>query len=217
MRRVLVLAVAAVVVGCADATSPTVLTDVLPQDWGYNGQGPTLWAGKYAVGTLVSGAHSGSAGMAIVGSDSLNASYTGFGQRVKADNYRGKRVRFVAWVRHGSLAGRDIGIWMRVDGPGVTLAYDNFSTRSLRGTSDWHEIEIILDVADNAIGIAFGVIMQGRGELYIDDMRWEIIPASGATTDQYVAPIPTGFDAPAAYATVPRLAPTNMGFELKAP
>ena len=39
--------------------------------------------------------------------------------------------------------------------------FDNFSSRPLTGTSDWHQVEIILDVPDDAIGIAFGALMIG--------------------------------------------------------
>src|SRR5205823_2575777 len=47
-------------------------------------------------------------------------------QTIKADAYRGKRVRWSGWVAHqGVFGGFGGGLWMRVDGPGVTPSFDN--------------------------------------------------------------------------------------------
>ena len=55
--------------------------------------------------------------------------------------------------------------------------------------------------------------MQGGGALEVDDMKWEIIQPNGPTTDQFLAPVPTAFNAELAYASNTRMAPQNLDFE----
>jgi hypothetical protein len=136
------------------------------------------------------------------------------GQFLRADSYRGKRVRLRGWVQQQSIVGSDIGLWMRIDGPGVMLGFDNFSTRPLLGTAGWHQVEVILDVPDDAIGIAFGVLMSGSGALFVDDMTFDVIPSIGPTTNQLAGPV-AGTDSATAVANYARRgdAPVNLDFE----
>jgi serine/threonine-protein kinase len=95
------------------------------------------------------------------------------------------------------------------------LGFDNFSTRSLVGTADWHQVEIILDVPDNAIGIAFGAVMSGKGVLLVDDMTFEVIPPTGPTTNQLLEPTPVSVDSATfvqIYADAGK-SPVNLNFE----
>jgi hypothetical protein len=216
MRGPVAVAAALAALSCSSATEPLPTLDLVgaPPSWNFVGQNPALASTKFTIGLATSHAHGGSGALVIYGADPANLNFSGVGQGVRADNYRGKRIRFSAWVRHEGVAGRDVGLWMRVDGLGATMAFDNFSTRSLAGSSGWHEIEVILDIAEDAIGIAFGVLMQGGGTLVVDDMKWEVIPPDGPSTNQYITPLATAFDAQSAYINA-RLAPVNMDFEAK--
>ena len=100
---------------------------------------------------------------------------------------------------------------MRIDGPGVMQGFDNFSSRPLVGTSDWHQVEVILDVPMDAIGISLGALMSGSGLFRVDDLKLEVIPDIGPTTNLLVdfPPIP---DPSSQYAGRPT-APTNLDFE----
>jgi hypothetical protein len=217
MRRVVLIAFTLVAAACKlDVAEPkTSITPGTPASWGLIGQ-TTVSTAKYLLGQT-NDAHGGSAALVIVGTDSLNVQFSGITQPVRADKYRGKRVRFSAWVKHENASGKAIGLWMRVDGPGVIQAFDNMGTHSLKGTAAWHQVEIILDVPSNAVGIVFGALMHGGGTLLVDDMKWEIIPPNGPTTDQQTGPSPTPFDASGFYSTVSRLEPENLNFELKSP
>ena len=80
---------------------------------------------------------------------------TGFGalsQFIRADDYRGKRVRFSAYVKtHDvSAASSGAGLWMRVDGNGGILAFDNMQNRPIMGTTDWKLVSVVLDVPNDA-------------------------------------------------------------------
>ncbi|CAG8794902.1 7840_t:CDS:2, partial [Cetraspora pellucida] len=60
------------------------------------------------------------------------------------------------------LGKRDVtgwaGLWMRVDTK-TTQTLDNMSDRSLKGTGDWKKCECILDVGQDAVNLAFGVLV----------------------------------------------------------
>jgi len=108
-------------------------------------------------------------------------------QSVRADSLRGKRVRFTAWVKTrevgqpGSQNGASL--WMRVDGGGGSLGFDNMSTRSVRGTSDWTRHSIVLDVPDDAVGILLGMLLNSTGDAWVDDATLEIVDTQLPTTN----------------------------------
>jgi hypothetical protein len=97
--------------------------------------------------------------------------------------YQGKRVRFTAYVRTEGVAGW-AGLWMRVDRPGIQppSAYDRMEDRPIRGTHDWTRYEVVLDVAQDAADVAFGVHLAGPGQVWIDDAAFEVVDASVPTT-----------------------------------
>jgi hypothetical protein len=195
------------------STAPSVL-DIdpgLPTNWGVVGtNSPT-----YVVGTDRVTTHGGQMSLGIAGTDTSRLRFSGVVQSIRPDNYLGKRIRLSAWVRNENTLGSDIGIWMRIDGPGVTEGFDNFSSRPIIGTSGWHQVEIILDVPNDALGIAFGALMSGRGQLLVDDMRLEIVPATGLTTNLLTGFTESGLDPAiltAFYATQSKT-PRNLDFE----
>ena len=106
-------------------------------------------------------------------------------QELSAARYRGQRLRWAAQVRADSVTGRGAGLWLRVDGPHGTLflAGEIDSVRAMRGTRDWTEHVVVLDVPDAAVGLAFGAILSGGGFLRVDAGRLEVVPQSVPTTD----------------------------------
>jgi hypothetical protein len=205
--------VAAACSGTESMTEPNVLNLNVVKPAGWFVISSTI--PTYAVGLDHVTIHDGQAALAIAGTDPSARAFAGVSQFVKADTYRGKRLRLRAWVRQQATVGSDIGLWMRVDGPGVTQGFDNFSSRPLLGTSDWHQVEVILDVPDDAIGIGFGALMSGKGELFVDDMTFDVIPADGPTTNQLAGFETAGVDSAttvAQYSSAPA-APANLNFE----
>ena len=76
----------------------------------------------------------------------------GFGalvQTIAAPRYLGRRVSFSAVVKATEVTDW-AGLWLRVDGPNGMLMLDNMQDRALRGTTDWIEASIVLDVAEDA-------------------------------------------------------------------
>jgi hypothetical protein len=114
---------------------------------------------------------------------------TGFGtvmQSFAAENYRGKRVRFSAFVKTNNVEGW-AGLWMRIDGDDVrtkgSLAFDNMQNRSIKGTKDWQKYDVVLNVPNEAAGIFFGIILDGKGQLWMDDVQFEPVGLDVPTTD----------------------------------
>ena len=127
----------------------------------------------------------------------------GFGtlmQTFKADAYRGKRVRMSGYARSQEVKNWG-GLWMRVDGPrSEPLAFDNMQDRPIKGTSDWKKYEIVLDVPESAQDIAFGLLLTGAGQVWIDDLSFEVVAKDVPTTG------------PRMGSGVPQ-APANLDFE----
>jgi hypothetical protein len=130
-------------------------------------------------------------------------STTGFGtmmQMFDAADYTGKRMRFSGWVKSETVASW-AGLWMRVDGngsPSRTLAFDNMQSRGIKGTTDWTRYEVVLDVPDDAKAIAFGILLDGEGKVWLSDVKFESVslsvPTTGSSTEMRSAPENLGFE-----------------------
>lgn len=88
---------------------------------------------------------------------------------------RGKRVRFRGWIRTRDLEGGWAGLWWRNDLPDRKLGgFDNMHDRGPRGTADWREYELELDVPEATENINFGVLLSGRGAAWFDGLAIEV-------------------------------------------
>ena len=113
----------------------------------------------------------------------------GFGalvQCIAATRYLGRRVCFSAMARTCEVTGW-AGLWLRVDGPGGMLTLDNMQDRALRGTTDWTQASIVLDVAHQATHLLFGALLSGAGALDLARLRFE---KAGEAVPVTVGPLP---------------------------
>lgn len=128
---------------------------------------------------------------------------SGFGtlmQTFSADMFHGKRVRLSGYVRANEVSDW-AGLWMRVDGPrGEPLGFDNMQDRAVKGTSEWTKYAVVLDVPETAEAIAFGLLLTGRGQVWMDDLKFEVVSKDVPTTG------------PKKARTLPA-APANLNFE----
>lgn len=104
-------------------------------------------------------------------------------QQFKADNYVNKRIRL-----SGFLKTKDVGLfssmWMRVDNAnGDTVQFDNMSNRSITGTTNWSLYSIVLDVPKESTVISFGIILSGRGQVWVDQLTFEEVDESVLSTN----------------------------------
>jgi erythromycin esterase len=152
--------------------------------------GTAEFSRPYVVGVDYSTSRSGGAAAYVAQARQVTASeFGGLSQSVSAIPYRGLRVRWRMWLRPMQVTGW-AGAWLRVDGFGRVLAFDNMSTRPVRGTADWTEAEVVVDIPDSAMVLTVGALLTGAGELLIDDASIEIVGADVPVTDQLVGVAP---------------------------
>lgn len=100
-------------------------------------------------------------------------------QTISAEPFRGKRVRLSGWLRTRDVTSGWAGLWMRVDSAAKpNIAFDNMPDRGPRGTTEWKQYEVVLDVAEEASDVFFGVILAGNGTVWADDLALEEVPKS---------------------------------------
>lgn len=104
-------------------------------------------------------------------------------QQFKADKYVGKRIRLSGFLK---TAGVSVfcGFWMRIDNSlGDIVQFDNMSNRPITGDTEWNHYAVVLDVPDNSTIISFGVLLSGRGQVWVDELRFEEVDDSIPTTN----------------------------------
>lgn len=150
----------------------------VPEGWRIAGSRPN----DYIAGTSSDAGRHGKASAFLA---SREAGSDGFGtlmQTFSAEQFLGKRVRMTGFVRAESVEGR-AGLWMRVDGTErASLSFDNMQERPIRGTLPWQRYEIVLDVPPESASISFGVLLGGKGKVYVDDFAFEEVARSVETT-----------------------------------
>ena len=125
-------------------------------------------------------AHSGAASLSIT---SLNPDKQGFAvrQRIRADAYRGKRIRLSAWLKPDEAV-EGGAIWLRIDMQNGDYILDSMLEVSSRAARGWTRREIVAQVPADAAGISFGLRMIGPGRIWADDFRIETVAPSTPTT-----------------------------------
>lgn len=141
--------------------------------------------GNYKMGVDSSIQHDGKKAMTIKSIDPEIQDFGTYMQNFKADQYLGKRVRMTGYMKSNDVANW-AGFWLRVDqaDPKQVLSFDNMQDRAIKGTTDWKKYEIILDVPGNASNIAFGALLAGTGQIWFDNLNFEIVDSSVPTTGQ---------------------------------
>jgi hypothetical protein len=77
-------------------------------------------------------------------------------------------------------------MWMNIaDSSNQLLGLDNMQNRPITGTTDWREYETVLDIPENGAMIGFGALLQGKGEIWWDDVQLEVVGADVPTTHPY--------------------------------
>lgn len=116
-------------------------------------------------------------------------------QYCSADQYLGKRVRMTGYLKSENVKNW-AGMWFRINDSlqKNVLSFDNMYGRPIKNTTDWKKYEIVLDVPQQAGVMAFGVLLEGSGKVWISDISFEVVDKSVPTTDviQSSAPLPQG-------------------------
>jgi hypothetical protein len=162
---------------------PTLAAAATPNGWFLAGSDPASYRIERDTSVVRDGKASG-----LLASTGPSKGFGTMMQSFDATEYLGKRVKLSAWVKAKDVKSW-AGVWMRVDGKDKpSLAFDNMQSRPIKGTLDWKRYDIVLDVADNASGIYFGILMDGEGKVWLNSLQLEIVDASVPVTSQYPSP-----------------------------
>lgn len=130
---------------------------------------------------------SGKPAMLLASKDGATAS--GFGAttatRALDGRFVGRRYRMRAKMKtEDALAA---WLWWRIDGPGF-FDLDNMGRpvdRRVRGTTDWREITMVMDVAPGATGFAFGSGLTGQGKVWVSAITFEEVGSDVPVTPSF--------------------------------
>lgn len=119
----------------------------------------------------------------------------GFGSLMQTfvpTSYIGNRVRMTSYIKSADVSDW-AGMWFRIDGADKkTLGFDNMQKRAIKGTQGWKKYEIVLDVPAGSKAFAYGALMSGTGSIWVDDVKFEVVPATVPVTDMNVSESPAG-------------------------
>jgi hypothetical protein len=154
-----------------------------PKGWVVGGTSDGLYAGDVDAEVRSEGAASGT--LRSVQPPPSAYDFGVLSQGADAGTFRGQRVRFSAMVRTRGV--KDwAGLWLRVDGPngadGQPLAFDNMHDRPIEGDTEWTREAIVLEVPSTASGLAYGLLLTGEGQAWLDDVRIERVGPDVPTT-----------------------------------
>jgi AraC-like DNA-binding protein len=104
-------------------------------------------------------------------------------QQFKSDKFKGERIRLSAFIKTENVE-HFAGLWMRVDNAeGDTLQFDNMSDRPINGSSPWCQHSIVLDVPSGSASISFGVLLTGKGKVWMDGFSFDVVDARTPSTN----------------------------------
>jgi hypothetical protein len=164
-----------------------------PAGWFKAGSQPN----KYDMGIDVGSGRDGKNAATI---KSKSKTIKGFGtllQSCSAEKFLGQRVRMSAYMKSENVTNW-AGLWLRVDQlePRKELAFDNMQDRPVKGKTDWTKYEIVLDVPKNASNLVYGALIDGTGQIWFDDVNFEMVDSTVAVTGIHKKsePINTDFE-----------------------
>ncbi len=177
------------------AANPKVTTHA-PTGWWKNGSKPAA----YVVGVDREIEHDS---LPSAYARSIEPSIEGFGgmmQMCDAQSHLGKRLRLSAWMKTENANDGGAHLWFRIDAKegGATLGFDNMDGRPAKGTTEWTNYSIVLDVPANAGALAFGFFIDGTGHAWVSGVKLEEVgrdvPTTGAPEKKWpIAPVNLNF------------------------
>lgn len=119
-------------------------------------------------------------------------------QTIDATPFRGQRVRLASRLRAENADG--VTIWFRIDGPMGSLRFENLERYEaggpLKGTTDWTERAIVLDVPAEATSLNYGFYLKGNGRGWAKGFTLEPVEGTADlnTPDGAMLSEPTNLD-----------------------
>jgi hypothetical protein len=101
--------------------------------------------------------------------------YGAIAQGVDARPWRGKVARLSAWVKTRDADDGGAVLTLLALQSGATLAQNFMPDAPIKGTTGWNRYTITLALPQNADKVEVGMMLQGRGAAWLDDVELEIV------------------------------------------
>ncbi|MES2827623.1 MAG: S41 family peptidase [Bacteroidota bacterium] len=86
-----------------------------------------------------------------------------------SSTFEGNVIQLSGYVKTSEVKSGYAGLWLRIDGKEETIAFDNMSTRGVKGTTDWTKCTIDLQYeSQKAKSIVMGGLLVGDGKAWFD-------------------------------------------------
>jgi hypothetical protein len=170
-----------------------------PKGWAKNGSNTAA----YVVGVDQNQTWGGMASAYVNSNGAAPHEFGGMMQTISAENFLGQRLRLSGWVKTEDANDGGGHLWLRIDGRqvGASLQFDNMDNRAVKGTSDWQECAIVLDVPSEASALAYGFFLKGGGKMWVNGTKIEPVGPEVSSTNMITArknlpktPVNLGFD-----------------------
>jgi hypothetical protein len=127
------------------------------------------------------------------------------GKRVRISaSLRGEGIEKVATAQYSHIDGEG-GLWIALGTPRDGLMTNRMQERAIRGTTGWEARDFVVDVPADANQLMAGYWMQGKGQMWVRDLKVEEVPLTVAVNWDRKAPNSSGApDMSLAVTTVPR-------------
>jgi hypothetical protein len=109
-----------------------------------------------------------------IGLRSSDAVFATLRQTIKADDYRGKQLRFSGDVKVEQVE-QQAGLYIRTNRRGERLRPENM----VQGAHDWMRYEAAILIPEDALFIRFGLVLQGKGQIWLANAQLEVIERDG--------------------------------------
>jgi hypothetical protein len=85
-------------------------------------------------------------------------------------DFSGNTVEYRGFLKTENVS-EFTGLWLREDGTGGPVAFDNMQQRRINSTREWTEYSITLPLRREAMELFFGVLLSGTGKVWADDLQ----------------------------------------------
>ena len=151
------------------------------KDWIVTGSAPEKY--QACIDTEIFHMGTKSATLFSVTDDIFEQEFGTIMQQISAKNYIGKRICFTGFVKTKSVE-QWCGLWFRIDGKsGTMLKFDNMQSRPISGTTEWNHYSCVLDVPKNGEILNLGILVCGKGQVWLDNVCLDEVDKNIPTTD----------------------------------
>ena len=103
-------------------------------------------------------------------------------QGFKANLYLGKRLKMTGIAKYQGVERSGPVSGCVSTGP-IIRHLVSMQDRPIKGTTGWTKYQIVLDVPDSSVHIAFGFLLEGPGQVWVSDIQFEVVSENFPTTD----------------------------------